>query len=159
MLCKQILSATLLRATNLLRYWNHQRYVWGNKESNWSNTIQNSSSQVQKPVRLLLIQINRWRDGWNTIYRYMEQSHSDCTKCLSPANCLGRATYGTYPWWTGKGHQLSCQWKASGSGGIPPEIIKCGKPVLLKHLHKLLKLCWSEKADPQNMYDSNTRWP
>ena len=46
--------------------------------------------------------------------------------------------------------------KASGSDGIPPEIIKCGKPVLFKHLLKLLKLCWSEKAVPQDMHDSNT---
>ena len=38
--------------------------------------------------------------------------------------------------------------KAPGSDGIPPEIIKCGKPVLLEHLHKLLKLLWSEKAVP-----------
>ena len=35
--------------------------------------------------------------------------------------------------------------KAPGSDAIPPEIIKCGKPVLLEHLYKLLKLCWSEK--------------
>ena len=35
-------------------------------------------------------------------------------------------------------------------------IIKCGKPVFLEHLHKLLKLCWSEKAVPWDMHDSNT---
>ena len=46
--------------------------------------------------------------------------------------------------------------KAPGSDGIPPKIIKCGKPVLLEHLHKLLKLCWSEKAVPQDMHDSNS---
>ena len=49
------------------RYWKHQRHVWGNKESNWFNTIQNSSPQVQNWSRLLPTQINRWRDGWNTI--------------------------------------------------------------------------------------------
>ena len=46
--------------------------------------------------------------------------------------------------------------RALGSDGIPLEIIKCGKPVLLKHLHKLLKLSWSEKAVQQDMHDSNT---
>ena len=46
--------------------------------------------------------------------------------------------------------------KAPGSDGIPPEIIKCGKPVLLQHLHKLLNLCGSEKAVPQDMCDCNT---
>ena len=35
-------------------------------------------------------------------------------------------------------------------------IMTCGKPVLLEHLHKLLKLCWSEKAVPQDMHNSNT---
>ena len=45
--------------------------------------------------------------------------------------------------------------KAPASDDMAPEIIKCGKPVLLKHLHKLLKLCWSEKAVPQDMCDSN----
>ena len=46
--------------------------------------------------------------------------------------------------------------KAPGSDDILPKIIKCGKPVLLQHLHKLLKLCWSEKVVPQDMHDSNT---
>ena len=46
--------------------------------------------------------------------------------------------------------------KAPGSDGISPKIIKCGKPVLFKHLHKLLKLCWSEKEVPHDMHDSNT---
>ena len=46
--------------------------------------------------------------------------------------------------------------KAPGSDGIPPESLKGGKPVIFEHLHKLLKLSWSEKAFPQDMCDSNT---
>ena len=45
--------------------------------------------------------------------------------------------------------------KAPRCDGILPKIIKCGKPVLLKHLHILFKLCWSEKAVLQDMCDSN----
>ncbi|RXN06695.1 cytoplasmic phosphatidylinositol transfer 1-like protein [Labeo rohita] len=41
---------------------------------------------------------------------------------------------------------LSCG-KASGEDGIPPEIIKSGKPVLLEPLHKLLCQCWREAAE------------
>ena len=32
--------------------------------------------------------------------------------------------------------------KAPGEDGIPPEIIRCGKPALLKPLHEVLCTCW-----------------
>ena len=38
--------------------------------------------------------------------------------------------------------------KTPGSDGIPPEVIKCGKPALLESLHELLCLCWEEGAVP-----------
>ena len=38
--------------------------------------------------------------------------------------------------------------KACRSDGIPPEIIKCDKPVLREHLHKLLKLLLVRKGSP-----------
>ena len=38
--------------------------------------------------------------------------------------------------------------KAFGEDGIPPEVIKCGKPALLEPLHKLLCLCWREGKVP-----------
>ena len=41
--------------------------------------------------------------------------------------------------------------KAPGEDGIPPEVIKCGKPALLEPLHKLLCLCWREGKVPQDM--------
>ena len=45
---------------------------------------------------------------------------------------------------------LSCG-KAPGEDGIPPEIIKCGKPALLKSLHELLCQCWKEGKVPHDM--------
>ncbi|XP_068671124.1 uncharacterized protein [Montipora foliosa] len=48
---------------------------------------------------------------------------------------------------------LSCG-KAPGDDGIPPEIIKCGKPALLEPLHELLCLCWREGNVPQDMRDA-----
>ena len=48
---------------------------------------------------------------------------------------------------------LSCG-KAPGEDGIPPEIIKCGKPALLEPLHELLCLCWREGNVPQDMRDA-----
>ena len=45
--------------------------------------------------------------------------------------------------------------KAPGNDGIPAEILKCTKDTLLPHLHKLLCLCWEEKAVPQAMRDAN----
>ena len=41
--------------------------------------------------------------------------------------------------------------KAPGTDEIPPDVIKQGKSALLPHLHKLLCLCWSEGAVPQDM--------
>ncbi|GAA6071721.1 uncharacterized protein LOC117871822, partial [Tachysurus ichikawai] len=41
--------------------------------------------------------------------------------------------------------------KAPGSDGIPPEVLKIGKPALLKPLHKLLCLCWGQGHIPQDM--------
>ncbi|KAK3786900.1 hypothetical protein RRG08_017497 [Elysia crispata] len=48
---------------------------------------------------------------------------------------------------------LSCG-KASGSNGIPPEIVKAGKEnSLLGHLLGLLLQCWHERTLPQDMRD------
>jgi len=44
---------------------------------------------------------------------------------------------------------------APGNDGIPPEVIKSGKPALVQHLHKQLCLCWKEKIVPQEMRDAN----
>lgn len=44
--------------------------------------------------------------------------------------------------------------KAPGSDGIPSEILKCGKPVLLQPLHELLHLCWEGGHIPQDMRDA-----
>ena len=86
-----------------------------------------------------------------------EQSHRGCTKCHHPANCLGRTRCRTNTGPTGKCHQLSCKWKKHLEVmAYLLRSIKCGKPVILKHLHKLLKLCWSEKAVLRDMCDSNT---
>ncbi|XP_018013086.1 uncharacterized protein LOC108670145 [Hyalella azteca] len=41
--------------------------------------------------------------------------------------------------------------KAAGEDGIPPEVIKSGKPALLGPLHELLCLCWREGQVPQDM--------
>ena len=45
--------------------------------------------------------------------------------------------------------------KAPGADGIPPEVLKCGKDVLLPHLHKLLIHCWREGIIPQDMRNAN----
>lgn len=45
---------------------------------------------------------------------------------------------------------LACG-KAICEDSIPPEIIKCSKPVLLKPLHRPLSLCWREGNVPQDM--------
>ena len=44
--------------------------------------------------------------------------------------------------------------KAPGQDGIPPDIIKSGKTVLLKPLLELLHQCWSERKVPQDMRDA-----
>ncbi|KAI5106715.1 major facilitator superfamily domain-containing protein 1, partial [Silurus meridionalis] len=51
---------------------------------------------------------------------------------------------------------LACG-KASGSDGIPPEVLKIGKPALLQPLHELLCLClfWGQGHIPQDMRDAN----
>jgi len=45
--------------------------------------------------------------------------------------------------------------KAPGLDGIPAEALRCGKDVLLKHLHELLCQCWEEGQVPQDMRDCN----
>ena len=45
--------------------------------------------------------------------------------------------------------------KAAGNDGICPELLKCGKPALMSHLHKLLCLCWEKGEVPQDMRDAN----
>ena len=49
---------------------------------------------------------------------------------------------------------LTCG-KAPGKDGIPPEVLKSGKPTLLRHLHELLCLCWEKGHVPQDMRDAN----
>ena len=49
---------------------------------------------------------------------------------------------------------LACG-KAPGSDPIPAEVLKSGKPDLLKHPHELLCLCWEESHIPQDMRDTN----
>jgi hypothetical protein len=49
---------------------------------------------------------------------------------------------------------LACR-KAPGSDGIPPEVLKSGKPALLQPLHDLLCLCWEQGYIPQDMRDAN----
>ena len=46
--------------------------------------------------------------------------------------------------------------KAPGADGIPPEILKTGKPALMQHPHELLCLCWEKGYVPQNMRDAIT---
>ena len=50
--------------------------------------------------------------------------------------------------------RLTCG-KAPGSDGIPPEVLKSGKPALLQPLHDLLCLCWEQGYIPQDMRDAN----
>ena len=50
--------------------------------------------------------------------------------------------------------RLTCI-KASGSNGIPPEVLKSGKPALLQPLHDLLCLCWKHCYIPQDIRDAN----
>ena len=45
--------------------------------------------------------------------------------------------------------------KAPGADGIPPEVLKSGKSVLLRPLHSLLCLCWEQGHIPQDMRDAN----
>ena len=45
--------------------------------------------------------------------------------------------------------------KAPGKDGIPPEVLKSGKPVLLQHLHELLCLCWEKGHVPRDMREAN----
>ena len=46
--------------------------------------------------------------------------------------------------------------KAPGADGIPPEILKTGKPALMQHLYELLCLCWEKGYVPQDMPDAIT---
>ena len=45
--------------------------------------------------------------------------------------------------------------KAPESDGIPPEVLKSGKPALLQPLHDLLCHCWEQGYIPQDMRDAN----
>eukprot|EP00745_Piridium_sociabile_P017972 TRINITY_DN26814_c0_g1_i26.p1 TRINITY_DN26814_c0_g1~~TRINITY_DN26814_c0_g1_i26.p1 ORF type:complete len:202 (+),score=51.54 TRINITY_DN26814_c0_g1_i26:351-956(+) len=47
------------------------------------------------------------------------------------------------------------QGNAPGKDGIPPEVVRCGKSVLLQHLHDLICQCWEEGAVPQDMRDAS----
>ena len=55
----------------------------------------------------------------------------------------------------GKAIDLLSNGKASGQDGKPPEAIKAGKDVLLKHLHELLCLSWASCFIPQYLKDAN----
>ena len=41
--------------------------------------------------------------------------------------------------------------KVAGNDGIPVEVIKCAKGILLKELHEILCQCWREGEVPQDM--------
>ena len=45
--------------------------------------------------------------------------------------------------------------KAPGKDGIPAEVLKCCKEILITELHEILCLCWSEGEVPQDMRDAN----
>ena len=42
---------------------------------------------------------------------------------------------------------LTCR-KAPEKDGIPPDVLKSGKPALLQHLHELLCVCWEKGIRP-----------
>ncbi len=56
----------------------------------------------------------------------------------------------------GKAVERLSSGKAPGGDGIPSDILKSCKTSLLKHLHKLLCLCWVEGYIPQGMRDAKT---
>ena len=47
--------------------------------------------------------------------------------------------------------------KASGSDGIPPDLVKHCKTTLLLPLHEVLCQCWQEGAVPQDMRDAKIK--
>ena len=46
--------------------------------------------------------------------------------------------------------------KAPGADGVPPEILKTGKPAFIQHLYELLCFCWKKGYVPQDMRDAIT---
>ena len=44
--------------------------------------------------------------------------------------------------------------KAPGNDGIPAEVVKYGKPALLKSLHELMCDCWESEHIPQEIRDA-----
>ena len=46
--------------------------------------------------------------------------------------------------------------KAPGADGIPSEVLKIGKPILMQPLYELLCLCWENGYIPQDMRDAIT---
>ncbi|CAE1327771.1 unnamed protein product [Acanthosepion pharaonis] len=49
---------------------------------------------------------------------------------------------------------LSC-WRGAGRDGIPSEVLKSGKPALLRPLHELLCLCWEKDHVTRDMRNAN----
>jgi len=45
--------------------------------------------------------------------------------------------------------------KASGTDGIPAEVLKCGNEALAVELHVVFELCWCTHCLPQNFKDAN----
>jgi len=45
--------------------------------------------------------------------------------------------------------------KASGAGGIPAEVLKCGGEALAAELHAVFELCWRTHCLPQDFKDAN----
>ena len=107
-------------------------------------------SKSGEPITDLKEQMDRWVEQYSELYLRETVVTDAALNSFTPLPVMDELDAEPTMKELDKAIDALSKGKAHGSDGIPPEVIKSGKSVLLEPLHELLCLCWKEGAVPQD---------
>ena len=99
-------------------------------------------------------QLERWVEHYLELYSHENKISQPALDALENLHVMKKLDAKPTTLQLSKAIDAFSACKAPGQDGIPPDIIKSGKTVLLKPLLELLHQYWSEREVPQDMRDA-----
>ena len=98
-------------------------------------------------------QMDRWKEHYAELLSTETSITAEALQSIETLPCMSELD--NLPTKKELSDALDCMTsgKAPGMDGIPPELLKCGKDVLIDELHDLLCNCWNGDGVPQDMRD------